>query len=84
MTLSLFSVLLHSMDTPVQEMLEGIQRRAMKMNRRMEHLTCEDRLTEVGLFRLWKDIIVPFRSVHEASKMDGKRGFFFLSGPVLI
>lgn len=78
MTRSLFSVLLHSMDSPVQEILEGIQKRAMKMNRRMEHLTCEDRLREVRLFRLWKDIIVAFRSLREASKMDGKGVFFFV------
>lgn len=52
------------------------------MIRRIEHLTYEDRLREVGLFRLWEDVIVALWNLQEASKTDGKRGF--LSGPILL
>ena len=67
------------------ELLEQVQRRAMKIIRGLEHLPYEDRLREVGLFslqrrRLWEYLIVACQLLKGAYRKGGEGLFIKACG----
>ena len=62
------------------DLLECAQRRAAEMIQGMEHLSCEDRLRELGLFsmgnrRLQDDLIAAFQYLKGSYSKEGDRLF---------
>ena len=60
--------------------MEWVQRRDTKMIRGLEHLSCEERLRELGLFslekrKLWGNFIVAFQYLKGAYQQEGEQLF---------
>jgi len=66
------------------DLLEWVQRRARKMIRGLEHLSCKERLRELWLFsleksRLWGELLAAFQYLKGAYRKAGE-GLFKRAG----
>ena len=73
----MWSVQLWGLWHKIVDLLEQVQRRATKMLRGLEHLSCEERLRELGLFSLEKgrlqgDNIVAFQCLMGPKEKMGR------------
>ena len=64
------------------ELLEQVQRRAMKTLRGLKHLSYGESLKELDLFRLekrrvWGDLIAAFQYMNGAYKQEGNQLFLY-------
>lgn len=69
------------------ELLQRIQRRAAKITKGLENLSCEVKLKELTFFSLGKrrlhgDLIVTFQYLKEAYKHEGKQLFTRIDIPI--
>ena len=61
-----------------RDLLEGVQWRTTKMIKSMEHLLYEERLSNLGLFRLWKrrlrrDLVNIYKYLKGGGRQNGGR-----------
>lgn len=67
------------------DLLEGVQRKSMRMNQGLENISYEDRLKDLGLFSVEKKclqggLIVSFQYLKKVYKHEGNKPLTFYMG----